>query len=114
MSHEKSDVNVRPIRWVVVGFIVTMVVVYIGVWRIFSVYRGEEGRRDVRRSQVQAPSAIPPAPRLQADPYKDWREYRQAEQRILDTYGWASRDAGRVRVPIRLAMELMVKRENKQ
>jgi hypothetical protein len=114
MSHEKSDVNVRPIRWVVVVFIVTMVFVYLGVWWIFSYYRGEDGRRDVRRSQVEAPSAIPPAPRLQVDPYKDWQEYRQAEQRILDTYGWTSRDAGRVRVPIRRAMELMVERRNKQ
>ena len=51
---------------------------------------------------------LPPEPRLQVSPHDDLREMRAREDRILGSYGWVDRPAGRVRIPIERAMDLVV------
>ena len=110
MSYEKTDINLRPIAFAVVVFVVIAVAVHVGEWFLFDSLRDEAQRRDVRQSRVTPPLPIPPHPRLQVDPYKEWREYRESQQKILESYDWASREQRRVQIPIRRAMELLVER----
>jgi hypothetical protein len=56
---------------------------------------GEQGER------------LPPAPRLQEDPLADLAALRAREARQLEGYAWVDRAAGRVRIPIERAMELL-------
>jgi hypothetical protein len=111
VSHETSDIKLKPIGVAIVIFIVAAVVIHVGVWFLFDYFRDQQQRRDVRRSMIEARPAIPPQPRLQVDPYKDWRDFRQSQQTVLETYDWASREQGRVRIPIRRAMELLAEQE---
>ena len=105
-GHEKSDADVSPIRWIVLGFVVIVAAISLGVWWIYGYYRTEDADRDVRRSYIGPVSVIPPEPRLQVDPRMDFERFRQSEENILNNYGWASREQGKVRIPIRRAMEL--------
>jgi hypothetical protein len=114
MSHEKTDIRLRPIGIALAIFLVVAVAVHIGVWFLFDYLRLEQERRDVRRSLIETRQAIPPQPRLQVDPYRDLNEYRKSQQQILDTYDWASREQGRVRIPIRRAMEQLAKGPEKK
>jgi hypothetical protein len=111
MSHERTDIKIKPIGVAIAVLVVVTVAVHVGVWFLFDYFRDEQQRRDVRRSLIETRQAAPPEPRLQIDPYKDWGQYKQSQQKIMDTYDWASREQGRVRIPIRRAMELLAERE---
>src|SRR5262249_41523945 len=59
---------------------------------------------------------LPPEPRLQPEPpewrtpREDLRDFRRQEDETLNTYGWADKNAGAVRIPISEAMKLTVQR----
>jgi len=48
---------------------------------------------------------LPPTPRIEVQGPRDLREFREAEQKQLDSYGWIDKDRGLVRIPIERAME---------
>ncbi|HYR88593.1 MAG TPA: hypothetical protein VE422_31220 [Terriglobia bacterium] len=112
-KHEHRDISFRLIAWSGITFLVAAVLIHIGVWWLFQVYRTHNERRDVRRTLVDEPSPIPPEPRLQIAPQADLAEYLRSQREILNSYGWASREQGRVRIPITRAMELAVEQEKK-
>ncbi len=47
--------------------------------------------------------------RLQSYPALELKVYRQAEQRVLETYEWVDRSSGVIRVPVARAMELVLR-----
>ena len=51
---------------------------------------------------------LPPEPRLQADPPRDMKEFREVEETFLTSYGWMDKQEGIARIPIEKAMELTV------
>jgi hypothetical protein len=110
-GHERGDVDARRILRVVPIFIAVGIVIHLAVWWMFAYYRTQGERRDVRHTLIDIPSQAPPEPRLQVNPPLDWQAYRESQQNILSSYGWASREQGRVRMPVERAMELMVERE---
>lgn len=55
-------------------------------------------------------SQVPPAPRLQTQPFKDVYLLKQHEQEVLTTYGWVDEANGVVRIPITEAMRLIEER----
>lgn len=71
---------------------------------------GEEARA---REEVPMPGLAlppelerPPAPRLELDPSFELERLREREERLLEEWGWADQEAGRVRIPIERAIEL--------
>jgi hypothetical protein len=56
------------------------------------------------------PSKLPPAPRLQTNPFEDRAALHADEEQQLSSYGWSDRDTGIVRIPIDRAMELISER----
>lgn len=110
MSYEKTDVNLKSVTGAGVVFVVAAAIICVGVWGLFTHYRDQDQRRDVRRTLVQTPPPIPPEPRLQLNPSQEWRAYRESQQRILDSYDWVSKEQGRVRIPIQRAMEMLVEK----
>ncbi len=65
---------------------------------------------------AQPPSGLggaqpsPPAPRLQTDPVADWQALQATEEATLHSYTWADRGAGKVRIPIDRAIDLLAQR----
>jgi hypothetical protein len=55
--------------------------------------------------------ARPPEPRLQMNPVADFREIREGEERVLNSYGWVDKDAGVARIPIDRAIELLAEQK---
>ncbi len=53
---------------------------------------------------------LPPAPRLQTEPFTDLDELRAEEQRMLTSYGWINEPGGIAHIPIDRAMDLLVDR----
>jgi len=113
-GHEDTQ-SIDARRVVAVGAgIVGLVVVTLGImW--FLIGRLERWQ-DVRRPAAHALSGVagervPPAPRLQDAPLADLEALRAREDAELERWGWADREAGRARVPIARAMELLVERE---
>jgi len=110
--HENiSDVNVRRIFRIAIVFIVVGAAIHLGVWWMFSYYRNADAQRDVRQTLIEPPTPIPPEPRLQVNPAEDWQTYRRQQLDILNDYGWASREEGRVHIPIERAMEAVAQKE---
>jgi len=111
-GHETRDVDLRSV------LLVTLAVL-LAVAASFAVMRLLEGglaSREARRSPPPSPLAAtyavrqPPPPRLQPDPARDLGDFRAGERSVLDQYAWIDRDAGRVRIPIARAMEVLVQR----
>ena len=55
-------------------------------------------------------SQDPPAPRLQAQPFKDVFELKSAQRGVLHSYGWVDKANGVVHIPIDRAMQLTLER----
>jgi len=53
---------------------------------------------------------LPPQPRLQVEPHTDLKDYCQAQQQQVDSYGWIDKQAGIVRVPVDRAMDIVLAR----
>jgi len=49
-------------------------------------------------------------PQLQLAPQIDLAAYHEAENAMVNSYGWVSKEAGIVRLPVQRAMELMLER----
>jgi hypothetical protein len=69
-----------------------------------------------RTQTVQAPTAVferprelPPSPRLQAEPRQELKDYCDAQERELNTYGWVDQRLRVVHIPIGQAMDLVLK-----
>ncbi len=84
---------------------------------IYVLFQGNtKGAEKKERAAIAAaglahePNVIPPAPRLQIQPVRHWKDFRQAELDRLATYGWMDRSAGTVHIPIERAMDLVLER----
>jgi hypothetical protein len=92
---ERSDVPLKLVGYLAAGLAAGIVAVPLLVLAIFP---------GARRDQPQAPSAPPPAPRLQTQPATDLAIHRALEAERLSTYSWVDRAHGVVHVPIEEAM----------
>ena len=109
-GYETSDVPFRPWAWFVLGFTVSLVVIYFGVLAFT--------RFLVSPNNILGRTAHPadqslnqfPGPQLQIDPALDLQGYLQQKAEELTTYGWANRKAGTVRIPIDQAINAFVNR----
>ncbi len=110
-GHEHEDIDIRRIFRIAGLSVVVMILVHLAVWGMFVYYRAEEQSRDVRQTLIDTPVQPPPEPRLQVNPSQDWQAYYRSQQLILNSYGWTSREQGRVHIPIERAMELFAQRE---
>ena len=50
---------------------------------------------------------LPPEPRLQVSAPKDLKQYKGAQEEILNSYGWVDQNAGVVRIPIERAIDIL-------
>jgi hypothetical protein len=112
VHHETSDVSLSAVFAFGIGLTISGVVISVLVWGVFVFFSGSATRRGAtgdRRTATHQPR-LPPEPRLQTDPRGDLGALREADERVLTTYGWVDRKAGVVRIPIEQAMTLTVER----
>lgn len=112
VRHERSDISVGGVVAFAVA-LTTVCVVIFGTVRVlnlvFARYRPQPAAAEYPLA-AESLRRLPPEPRLQTDPRDDLMHLRDAEDRVLESYGWVDRDAGVVRIPIDQAMQLLVER----
>ena len=110
-KYEKTDIDARKVA--VWGLVPVILLCVVGITVSFVVFRYLEKKTE---SDVAAPSELyrlqppPPQPRLLPQPWRDMEELRAASQDRLNSYGWADRPNGVVRVPIGRAIDLLEQR----
>ena len=112
LHHEASDVDIGGVLGFAIGLVMTGAATF-GLVAWLYVHFEHEAARPAPLQYPLAESSmrrLPPQPRLQSDPRDDLENLRQAEDHVLDTYGWVDRNAGIVRIPIDRAMQLTVER----
>lgn len=112
VRYEKTDVSVSDtVRIAIVVFAIATVAALI-LLPMMWLLEARSAEQDPALPPLARfePGRQPPEPRLQEQPFTDWRELRAAEERELTTYGWVDRDAGIVRMPVDDAMRLLLDR----
>lgn len=88
----------------------------IGAAIVYGTYAFLERRADAvdeaarRFPLAQGISQVPPAPRLQTQPFKDVFQLKSEQRGTLNSYGWVDRATGVVHIPIDRAMRLTLER----
>jgi len=108
-AHETTDVSIRPIVLVGAAILGLVLATSAGVWVLVGHYVRREARASAPNPMAAYGPKAPPAPKLQTEPRSDLETMRAGEDETLHGYGWVDRNAGRVRIPIERAMELVAK-----
>jgi hypothetical protein len=118
-AYETRDVKIRPLAVFTAGIIVLIVfsfLVVLWVFRLFSAQHAAEDRQSATSSVARPAEAAPsdeqlrwPEPRVQSRPADDLKALRVEEDASLTTYAWVDRTNGVVRLPIDVAMRLVLK-----
>jgi hypothetical protein len=109
-AHEQTDAAVRPILTFGVVLVFIIIASLVALTFLFRLFTHREALAGPQPSSMNREGQIPPLPRLQVSPPRDLRALRKAEDDVINSYGWVDRNAGRVRIPIDRAMELMAQR----
>jgi hypothetical protein len=106
------DLNVRGVVWSALALAVGTLVVLVLMWWLF----GGLGRLE-KASDPPPPALrevrerhLPPEPRLQAEADGDMLELRAAEDQMIERPAWIDRNQGTVRIPIDLAIDVLLRR----
>ncbi|MCX6549550.1 MAG: hypothetical protein NTY02_00840 [Acidobacteria bacterium] len=115
-AYETRDVKLRPLVVFTAGLTVIGIVTYLVIFLLFRLFSGQAARSDAQlapASGLTQPARpgeeiLPPEPRIQVNAAADMKTLREQEEAILTTYGWVDRQAGVVRVPIDVAMKMVL------
>jgi len=108
-GYEVEDANVREVIIAGVSIAVGTFIVCVLMWFLFNALkRGEAEAQTI--SPLANPYQLPPEPRLQVQPYVDLENLRRHEDELLNTYGWVDKNAGKVRLPIDRAMDIVAQK----
>jgi hypothetical protein len=111
-KYETSDAHFRSVFVTGVVLLGIMVLGLVLSWGVYAIWNRHTAAPGTRAETMINPdlSKQPPGPNLQSDPRAALVRLRRAEDSILTSYAWVSRDSGFVRVPIERAIELLAKR----
>ena len=113
-AYEHTDAAVAPVAKFLVWLFIAAVLTHVGLAGVYKLMidQGVASESSERRYPLAASEAprLPPVPRLQQHPPDELRTFRTDETTRLDSYGWESKTAGTVRIPISEAMRLTVER----
>src|SRR5262249_35292055 len=110
LKHQGTDVRFPAIIKAAAIFVVVAGFIHAGVGFLYCHVLGQDRAASGRWVLVEAKPPVPPEPRLEVNPQADFQEYLHQQHEILNSYAWTSRAAGKVRIPIDRAMELLVER----
>jgi hypothetical protein len=108
-GYETRDASIPTLVKFGIGLAVLLVVALWAMRGLFNFFRVEQ-TLGPPPSPFADTRPLPPPPRLQVAPARDWHELHVSEGQILNSYSWADRQAGVVRIPISRAMGLLAQR----
>ncbi len=109
LGYERSDISLPTlVKWIIFLF-VFVAFCSLTAWVIYAVFVPEIGE-DYHANPQRFAKNVPVEPQLQALPKRDIKTFREEEDRILNSYGWADKNARTVHVPINRALEMVAER----
>jgi hypothetical protein len=109
-GYETRDANVVGVFTFLMALGIVLVVTGFVCWAMFRYFSAHDVNQAASDSPFADTRQLPLGPQLQVNPREDWLRFRQEQQQALETYAWENRTAGTVRVPIEVAMDLLVKK----
>jgi hypothetical protein len=111
-GHETSDLSIAAVLIFVGGLLTALTIAFVAVSLLQVSFSGLPFRLAPPGAglEEQPSGPLPPAPRLQTVPGQELQELRARQEAQLQGYGWLDRQAGRVRIPIERAMDLLAER----
>lgn len=109
-GYEVEDASVKEIVLTGIGLAIGTIIVCMAVAGLFKVLTATQASSRQVTTEVPAPQSFPPPPRLQEKPWLELESLRKYEDEVLTTYGWVDKNAGKVRIPIDKAIEVVAAR----
>ena len=108
---ERSDMNARAVAALGVGLMATLAAIVLAASWILLELVGAPARIGAIVSEAAAPTNISRAvPRLETVSGETLARVRASDRERLNSYAWVNRDDGIARIPIDVAMEVIVQR----
>lgn len=108
-GYERTDAHVGALLKFAFWMAISMAVVLVGMKWTFDYYARTQPL-GAPASPLLAGRELPPSPRLQARPRLELKDYCEAQQQDVNSYGWVDRASGVVRIPVGRAMDLVLAR----
>jgi len=108
-AHETSDANIRNLLIFGAGLSFLVVAGLLVSRAVFHYFVGHQGLGPPA-SPFENVRTLPPEPRLQVSAPNDLKQYKAAQEEILNSYGWVDEQAGIVRIPIDRAMNILLQK----
>ena len=108
-AHETSDASIRHLLIFGVGLFLVLIAGLVFSRVVFRYFVGHQGLGPPA-SPFENVRTLPPEPRLQVAAPMDLKQYKAAQDEVLNSYGWVDQQAGVVRIPIERAMDLLLQR----
>ncbi len=109
-GYETTDANTGGVLNFLVALGIVLVVTGLVCWGMFRYFAAHYVDQPASDSPFAETRQLPLGPQLQVTPRQDWLKFREEQEQSLETYAWENRTAGTARVPIEVAMELLVKK----
>lgn len=105
-----GDLHARGVAWTALGILIG-VAICLGATAAFFDVLGRAGALPPGPLAEVAARLLPDqGPRLQPYPKQDFEEFSREQQRELQSYGWIDRRAGKVRIPLDIAMRELLEK----
>jgi hypothetical protein len=101
---EESDVNVVAVGKFGIALLLVTILAMALLIGVFNYFKSQEGGEAVSVD----PTKVFPEPQLEKTPIPHLKEVREAEDQVLNSYGWVDQQKGVVRIPIAKAMDMVV------
>lgn len=109
-GHEFRDVHLRGIVLAATTLIGTVVITLFMLWGFFNLLQGARQAATRPSSPLVTTPIIPPQPRLQVNAAAEYQSVRATQEAQINGYQWIDQNAGKVRIPIDQAMNLLAQR----
>ncbi|HXG93302.1 MAG TPA: hypothetical protein VNN73_13215 [Blastocatellia bacterium] len=129
VSHEESDVRIRPIAWFMIGLVVAVAIIHLLMAGLYGLLEKRERKEEKPSPFAAERNPIPPEPRLELapqvvnqpnpnyienQPLNNMPKLRAREDQILETYGWIDQASGTVHIPIEDAKQLFLQNQKNE
>ena len=111
VEHETSDINVRGIVLTAAALAFVALLVHLMMWLLFDYFDAREAKREPRLFPLaEGVVRSAPEPRLQPNPAEEMKQLREDQRRQLYSFAWVDEASGVVRIPIDLAMKIVLEK----
>lgn len=107
VQYEKTDVDLGAVTKAGLAIVVVTVVTALALIPVIKTMKSRSERHDPASAPIAGFGANrqPPEPRLQREPFGDWRTMKTQQDELLSGYGWVDEAKGVAHIPIEEAMK---------